>query len=153
MQYVSLGIKRQLQKYYRKIFSEIEISTDVEIALNVDGLPLFKCSSTVLWPVLCAIINVKPAEVFPVTLACGSNKPSNLDFLLEVITDLKDLLKNGLEITRRHVVGVKLCNTVCDAPARSMIKAAKLYSGYAGCDKCCQNGTWPGLFVCLFVAF
>jgi hypothetical protein len=86
-------------------------------------------------------VNVQPIHVFPVALSCGSTKPGNLDFLNDTITDLKKLLEQGLIVDER-VVTVRCI--VCDAPARSMVKAVKLYSGYEGCDKYCQRGKWFG---------
>ena len=53
-------------------------------------------------------------------------------------------MKNGVEFTPGQQMAVHSRYIVCDAPARAMVKAIKLYSGYAGCDKCCQNGTWSG---------
>ena len=33
---------------------------------------------------------------------------------------------------------------ICDSPAKVFIKNVKQYSGYSGCDKCTQSGTWVG---------
>ena len=64
-----------------------------ELALNVDGLPLFKSSSNgALWPLLCQVVNLDKARIFPVTLTLGGNKPHNLDFLNEEISELKSLM-------------------------------------------------------------
>ena len=73
MQYVYLDIKKQLQRFVEAIPSRLLELLDgkLEISLNIDGLPLFKSSSTCVWPILCAVVNVKPAKVFPVALACG----------------------------------------------------------------------------------
>ena len=62
----------------------------LEISLNVD--PLFKSSGQNLWPVLCAIVNIKPVVVFPVVLTCDS-KPNDLEFLEELINDQNNVLK------------------------------------------------------------
>ena len=69
----------------------------LEISLNVDGLPLFKSSGKNLWPVLCAIVNIKPVVVFPVVLTCGDSKQNDLEFLKELINDLNNVLKNGVQ--------------------------------------------------------
>lgn len=37
---------------------------------------------------------------------------------------------------------MKVSSVVCDAPARSYIKAIKSHTGYSGCDKCIQSGLY-----------
>lgn len=144
MQYVYLGFNKQLEKYLKGLkCKSIEIVSHFEISLNVDGLPLYKSSNICTWPILCAIMNVQPVHVFPVALCCGSTKPNNLDFLTDTITDLNELLMQGF-IFDECLITVSLRCIVCDAPAKAMVKAVKLYSGYAGCDKCSQRGNWQG---------
>jgi len=144
MQYLYLDLAKQLQEFVIQLPRDMRNQlTSLEITINIDGLPLFKSSSTCLWPVLCAVVNVKPISVFTAALSCGTKKPSDLDFLSDVITDLKALLQNGITAGYQHVT-VNLKCVICDAPARAMIKAIKLYSGYAGCDKCVQSGRWLG---------
>jgi len=147
MQYVYLDIRKQLQRFVEAIPSKVleSLGNTLEISLNIDDLPLFKSSSTSVWPILCAIVSVTPANVFPVALACGQTKPSNLEFLNDTIRDLNNLLTGSSSV----IVGdckikIQLRCIVCDAPAKAMVKAVKLYSGYEGCDKCVQRGHWVG---------
>lgn len=144
MEYYYFGLKDELLKHF-KMYS-LQKKTDVntlQISLNIDGLPLFRSSSTSLWPVLCAIVNMDPIVVFPVVLTCGNSKPSDLTFLSDTIQELNVLLQNGLQCDDR-IINVVIRCIVCDAPARAMVKQVKLYSGYSGCDKCSQWGEYIG---------
>ena len=58
----------------------------------------------------------------------------------------KVVLENGLQDGNR-VLSVCLRCVVCDAPARALVKGIKLCSGYFGCNKCAQKGTWAGKVV------
>ena len=73
----------------------------------------------------------------------GKSKPDDLTFLEDMIRDLEYVLQHGLQFGDR-TLSVTLRCIVCDAPARAMVKGTKLYSGYFGCDKCCQRGRWIG---------
>ncbi|CAB4023105.1 Hypothetical predicted protein [Paramuricea clavata] len=144
MDYVYLPLAAELLKHFKRHPPNIVNHIDsLEISLNVDGLPLFKSCNKTLWPVLCAIVNVKPVVVFSVVLAYGKSKPKDLEFLEDVIRDLGDVLENGLQDGNR-VLPVSLKCVVCDAPARALVKDTKLCSGYFGCDKCAQKGMWVG---------
>ena len=76
-------------------------------------------------------------------LTYGQSKPSDLEFMTETVTELEDLLQNGFD-HNGTVHEVRLCCVVCDASAKAMVKACKLYSGYYGCDRCNQKGVWVG---------
>jgi hypothetical protein len=88
--------------------------------------------------VLCSIVNFHHIAVFR-----GSPKPKDSDFLEDLIRDLCEILENGVQCGNRNVKVCMRC-IVCDAPARAFVKSTKLYSGYFGCDKCCQRGMWCG---------
>ena len=107
MDYVYLNVDTQLEIFYNALpIDKKNHLTELDISLNIDGLPLFKSSSTSLWPVLCAVKNVTPVQVFPLALACGPAKPADLDFLKDVIADLKKLLTSGLPVcsVQSHLV-------------------------------------------------
>ena len=70
----------------------------LELALNIDGIPLFKSSRSSLWPVLCGIMNIDPVKVFPVTLTYGKSKPADLEFLNDIVEDLNLLMNSGLKV-------------------------------------------------------
>ena len=144
MDYIYFPLATQLLIHLKRYLPETLCAVDnLEISLNIDGLPLFKSSNKTLWPVLCALVNVQPVQVFPVVLTCGNSKPKDLEFLDELIDDLNELLRNGLKVDERTFC-VSLRCIVCDAPARALVKGTKLCSGYFGCDKCMQKGVWLG---------
>jgi hypothetical protein len=144
MDYVYFGIKEELckilQNYDPKL---IDTCNSFELSMNVDGIPLFKSSSASLWPILCSIMNLKPVKVFAIAICYGQSKPDDLLFLQDTVHEMSSLLRDGLTWMGR-IICIKLNCIVCDAPARAMIKATKLFSGYYGCDKCNQRGEWHG---------
>lgn len=114
--------------------------TVLKISLNVDGVPLFKSSSTTLWPVLFTIENIN-ASIIPVTVTCGEGKPSNLDFLNDIIAYLKEITRVGITHDN-NFYNVELNHVICDMPVKSFVKGTKLCSGYYGCDRCTIKGVW-----------
>ncbi len=147
MDYVYFPVKEELmQQFLRYPKAVTKKATTLELSLNIYGLPLFKSSNNTLWPILCGIMNVEPVTVFPVALTYGKSEPSNLEFLQDTIDDLNVLLNDGLDIGER-VIPISIRCIVCDAPAKALVKGTKLYSGYFGCDKCCQRGEWLGRMI------
>ena len=143
MEYFHFGLKNELVSNLRKYPAAVVNSLDqFEISLNIDGLPLFKSRGTALWPVLVAV-HLEPIKVFPVSLSYGHSKPSNLDFIRDTIVELGEILLHGLQFGGRVITVILRC-VVCDAPAKALVKATKLYSGYYGCDRCSQKGMWVG---------
>lgn len=143
MEYYHIGLKTELMKKFQEYPDKIRTEADnIDISLNIDGIPLFKSTKKSLWPILCAI-HLEPQKVFPVTLCLGESKPSNLDFLKDTIQELDNILEHGMECDGK-LICVKLRAVICDAPAKAMVKAIKQYSGYHGCDMCTQPGIWKG---------
>lgn len=111
------------------------------LQFNVDGLPLFKSSSTELWPILC-YVKQSQLEPFVVGLYCGKRKPVDIfEYLEDFVNDLSQLLSDGITKNDVHRDVVIDC-FVCDAPARAYLKNVKTFSGYYGCEKCKQEGEY-----------
>ena len=141
MDYYYFGVKDQLRKYLSMYpLGVVQNIHQLDISLNIDGLPLFNSNNKTVWPILCAL-HLEPMQLFPITLTFGNHKPLNLEFLQDAITDLNEILQNGLEFNER-IIPVHIKCIVCDAPARAMVKCCKQYSGYYGCDRCDQKGEW-----------
>ena len=120
------------------------LTKNIQIQLNMDGLPLFRSSSSQFWPILARLVNVGMDTPFIVGLFYGNSKPSNVaDYLKPLIDELTILMKDGL-IYMEHAFRILVSSVICDSPAKAFIKNVKQYSGYHGCDKCSQNGVWEG---------
>ncbi|KAL0194562.1 hypothetical protein M9458_008134, partial [Cirrhinus mrigala] len=71
------------------------------------------------------------------------SKPKTPDFVHETIQELAELMQQGLIWKGKHL-NIKLRCITCDAPAKAMVKCVKQFSGYYGCDRCTQRGSWEG---------
>lgn len=141
--YLYIGISVGLSKLITKNMSLLADKEVIELTLNIDGLPLFHSSTYSLWPVLCSATNINSSYVFPIALYGGKTKPADLEFLTEAIEELSKLLNEGITVHSKKFHCI-LKFIVCDAPARCMVKCTKQFSGYYGCDKCCQKGIYVG---------
>jgi len=119
---IKLGVTEQLimclNRYPNNYAKDI---TELEISLNVDGLPLFKS----FWPVLCTV-HLKSASTFPLTIALTEAKPKSLDFIKVISDELKSILMNGFA-RGETTVNVRLRCITCDAPAKAMLKCIKQF--------------------------
>jgi len=117
---IKLGVTEQLimclNRYPNNYAKDI---TELEMSLNVDGLPLFKS----FWPVLCTV-HLKSASTFPLTIALTEAKPKSLDFIKVISDELKSILMNGFA-RGETTVNVRLRCITCDAPAKAMLKCIK----------------------------
>ncbi|RXN03277.1 hypothetical protein ROHU_013557 [Labeo rohita] len=139
--YHYFGILKSMQTTLEAYKCSLANGVCLELQANVDGLPIFKSSSTQFWPILGVIKNLPQHEPFVIGLFCGTSKPACLleyleDFVAEVVELEKGFSFQG--ITMR----LQLCSMVCDAPARAFLKNVKGHTGYSGCEKCMQEGEY-----------
>ena len=121
--------------------------THLSLQINIDGIPLFKSSSTSLWPILCSVVNSVHKEPFVIGIFCGKDKPSSAkDFLKEFVDETCELLANGLTFNR-HNLSVSKHSFVLDAPARAFVEGTKSHAGYSSCEKCTVVGEYCGKVV------
>ena len=140
MQYVYLDLIRIIKKIYIANKNSFKDASNIFLSFNIDGVPLFKSTKNSLWPILCCI-NSNANLVFAVALTYGPSKPCNLSFMYNTVQCLNILLVNGLMINETKIIVFMTC-FVCDAPAKAMVKSVKNFSGYYGCDKCTQKGSY-----------
>lgn len=113
----------------------------IELWFNIDGIPIDRKGSS-FWPILgglCINDTVKP---FIVGSFFGMKKPSCVnEYLCPFIEELNEILTNGFEINNVTLT-IYIKGIIADAPARAFIKQMKGHSGYFGCEKCFEEGSY-----------
>ena len=117
------------------------LPTEIEILINIDGLPLAKSSGSQLWPILCSVSACDmETTIFPAGIYHGYTKLCNVnEFLNDFVQELKILMLNGIFVLGKRY-NVKIKGIICDAPARAFVACTKNHSRYFGCGKCTQEG-------------
>ena len=142
--YIYFGLAKSISTHLSTMSYDVQQNEkEIELHVNIDGLPLFKSSSLSVWPILCSFSNSTQlrSKPFPVALFCGLKKPSNLDFLLDFIEESKTLSRDGFVYNGTHV-SVKIVCIICDAPAKAFVKGIVQFNGKYGCDRCIQKGEY-----------
>lgn len=115
---------------------------EINIQLNIDGLPISKSSNQQFWLVLCWLTDIPLSGPFVLGLYYGEDKPkSSNDFLHDTVQNIlncKSVIVDGI----RQIVKVNVHSVVCDAPARAFILNVKRHTGYFGCQKCTVEGEY-----------
>lgn len=144
-QYTYFGIKKQLLSLLgnESVFSEIKETFTFRLIFNIDGIPVAKSSNKQFWPILCKVI-LKNCTVspFPIKIYYGDSKPNSLaDYLHDFVNELNNILECGLLYDGNHFKIRVICFT-CDAPARAFLKNIKGHTGFNGCERCTEKGTY-----------
>jgi len=84
----------------------------ISLCINVDGLPLYKSSSTGFWPILRKVFSRDWVwNPFPVAIYSRPGKPKNVEeYLGDLVIELTSLIDNGLEVRGQHYDVEVLCN-------------------------------------------
>ena len=116
-------------------------SQNLDLQVNVDGLPLFNSSHLGLWPILVKVTNIASKSIIPVSLFCGVGKPEVTKYLRPFVDEIRALKVTGILYKNIHLQISNLL-FVCDSPARSYIQGTKGHSGYRSCPYCRENGEY-----------
>ncbi|XP_053398883.1 uncharacterized protein LOC123556697 [Mercenaria mercenaria] len=139
---------------YRKLKAQggfLHMSSNLTLSLFIDGIPLFKSSSTSLWPVYLLINEIPPKERYTRKNMVlwgvwqGVGKPKMNMFLKPLVIDLVSLYQQGFTFTCPEtmlVVTVKamLIIATMDLQARAYVVAMTQHNGLNGCLYCMEPG-------------
>lgn len=134
--YCHVGLKRAIDVYMQSC----EVTpTQLEMDINVDGVPISRSSNSGFWLILAKIFSVNsPPKIFVIGIYHGDKKPKNFsDFLKPFITEEKILPQYRFN---NVLIPLQIRCIVCDAPARHYCLGNKGYNGYFGCGRCIQEG-------------
>lgn len=115
------GISKCLNEIVSSIPELMDNSTNIRLNFNMDGLPIYKSSRFEFWPILATIENYSHVPPMIVAIYFGQGKPELNEFLDQFVSELEDLMTNGVFIKdKKFHLGIRCF--VCDAPARAFIK-------------------------------
>lgn len=117
------------------------LQNPILINVNIDGLPIAKSSKSQLWPILAQMFVEGPPIIIIVGVYHGYNKPTDINFLQDFITEYKELSEIGITFQNK-TYKVKIRAIICDSPARALVTCTKGHNGYFGCSKCTIEGSY-----------
>ncbi|XP_045461549.1 uncharacterized protein LOC123671627 [Harmonia axyridis] len=113
-----------------------ENAKKISLQINIDGLPLFKSSSTEFYPILGMCRALKDDSPFTIALFCGNGKPDPLEsYLRNIIDEINSLKERGINYNGK-VYTFDIHCFICDAPARSYLRQTVGHTSKLGCEKC-----------------
>ncbi|XP_018394145.1 PREDICTED: uncharacterized protein LOC108772965, partial [Cyphomyrmex costatus] len=145
-QYYHFGVENCI-KYLVRYSNDFPKSTEIELAINIDGLPLAKSSGSQVYPILCRLIKVN-SNVDMIGIYHGYAKPKEANcYLKDFVEDITKVINTGTIIDNKHY-SVKISYFICDAVAKAYITYTVGHMGYYSCTKCHEEGTYINNRVC-----
>lgn len=139
--YCYFGIEKQINHLIEAHNVKIMENDTIELAINVDGLPLTKSTDSCFWPLLGSIKSLKILQnvVFLIGLFYGNGKPKHPDTLLsDFVKECQQL--NGKIRVKHFELDFAITMVICDMPAKSFLLQIKGPTGYYSCPKCLVEG-------------
>jgi hypothetical protein len=133
---ISKTIMWKLQRGFRNKMTKIKLQ------INIDGLPLFKSSSTEVYPILGLCQDFVDNSPFMIAIFCGTGKPDPINtFLLDFIDEVKKLKIEGI-LHKDFQYDFEIACFICDAPARAYLKQTVSHNSKLGCERCNIYGSY-----------
>ena len=123
-----------------KAMKRDELSSEMKLDINIDGLPVGKSSNFQFWPILCSIYSLNSTP-FPIAIFLGKSKPPLQEYFKDFIRDLNRITTDGITVHDKKYT-FSLRALLCDAPARAYVKQIKGHGGYYACEKCVTKGIY-----------
>lgn len=137
--YFHVGLDKCLNHFFA-MHPDHQFNKNLQIDVNIDGLPIAKSSSSVLWPILVNV--VKFNYVLLVGAYYGLTKPANINKFIEMfVTELEALIESGFIINEKQYF-IKVRMVIADAPARAFLLHVRSHTGYSSCCKCKIKGVY-----------
>lgn len=119
--YCHFGLKKAIHLIILALKLEIGSFKDINLTVNIDGLPISRSNQSCFWPIMISELRLKQ-KVFIVGVFHGYGKPKcPNEYLEEFISELVPLLNNGFLTTEGEIIAVVLSALICDAPAKSFV--------------------------------
>lgn len=146
--YYHFGLSNTLEVFllhYKSLSLKI---SEINLLINIDGLPLSRSSPNSFWPILLSddILN----QVYIIGLFYGEKKPKNSnEFLQQFVKELIPLVQKGYHSDLFNCdIKINVKAIICDAPAKSFILNIKGHNGYSSCTKCTIYGDYVNSKMC-----
>jgi len=139
--YYHFGIEKGVTDQLRNKIDCLTCSNAISVQINIDGVPLFKSTNGQFWPMLGKISFPFVSDPFVIGIFYGENKPSNLDFLADFVSEYQKLKESGIAMDDKRFC-FHVSAFICDTPARCLVKHVKGHTSYADCERCTVSGTW-----------
>lgn len=141
--YCHFGLKRSVLNILTAIKENVD---SINIAINIDGLPLSKSSKQQFWPILGSILPY--SNVFAIGIYYGHEKPEDINnFLKDFVNEATEMCKNGIYFNGRNI-RCRIKALICDTPAKAFVLCVKGHTGYSSCTKCTTEGEYIGSRLC-----
>lgn len=140
--YYHAGLENSLRKSINKYYCRSNLPSQINVNVNIDGLPLTKSSGSQFWPILGSIVADFYTEPFIIGVYHSFEKPKCCNTFLKYFkNDCLEIFRTGIVVYDKKMA-VKLNVFICDAPAKSFIKGIKGHNAYFGCGNCIQEGDY-----------
>lgn len=142
--YFHFGFKNCLLKLLD--LCEHNLSSKIEVFINIDGLPLAKSSGSQVYPILCKLsVN---SIVGVIGLYHGHEKRHEAnDFLRMFVDEAVEILLNGI-MYKESLLEIEIKGFICDVPAKSFVKYTAGHTGFMSCSKCHIKGEFKNNKTC-----
>lgn len=137
-QYVHFGLMPALHSIMQEIENVGLSVNNINLSLNIDGLPISRSSTNSFWPILISGNIFRTVKVIGVYY--GQKKPTSAnEYLRKFVNELKSMIDNGF-IYKNTLIQIRLSTIIWDTPAKSFILNIKGHTGFSSCTKCMIDG-------------